>query len=91
MNIAALIDYNCDDVDSKIYTDFQSFEFGNMPTVNQLFWGEYHAKPLAQTYFEQLTKQAIEIASTVHIDSDYRPRIKDLNSGLLMLVDTGAA
>ena len=89
MNIDCLIDI--DPESKKIYTDFGSFEFGSEPQVKQLLWGEYQFKPVAQSNWELQVAKASEIAANATADSDFRPRIKDHNSGLFMLVDTGAA
>ena len=91
--IAALVDVNVDK-DKEIYTDFTSHEFGK-PQVKQLLWGDYNRKPVAQMDFDRLVIKACQQVAAADVDDvtehDFRPRIKDLNSGLYFLVDTGAA
>ena len=69
-----------------------SNEFG-LPPVKQLLWGTYHKKPAAQMDFDRLIIKACQqiSASDDTADHDFRPRIKDLNSGTYFLIDTGAA
>ena len=75
----------------KIHVDMISNEFGD-PSVKQVIWGEYGDKPVSQIYWDDLvTAAAQQIAETEEIESqDVRPRVKDLNSGQFLLVDTGA-
>ena len=89
--VAALIDIKVDK-STEIHTDFSSNEFENAP-VKQLLWGSYKKKPVAQIDLDHLVIKACqEIASnTDTADHDFRPRIKDLNSGICFLIDTGAA
>lgn len=90
--IATLIDVNCDDVEktNRIYTDYLSHEFGITP-VRQLLWGTYEQKPLLQQSWDMQVQTASEIAAASQDIADSRPRIKDLNSGKLILIDTGAS
>ena len=64
-----------------------------MPPVKQLLWGTYHKKPTAQMDFDRLIIKACKQidANDNEADHDFRPRIKDLNSGQFFLIDTGAA
>ena len=89
--IAALIDINVNK-DTEIHTDLTSHEFG-MPKVKQLLWGTYHRKPVAQMDFDRLVIKACQevAAADDSADHDFRPRVKDLNSGKFFLIDTGAA
>ena len=92
--IAALVDLNVDK-DLEIHTDFMSNEFGNSP-VQRLLWGSYHKKPVAQMDFDHLIIKACQQIASNNEPSDlethdFRPRIKDLNSGQFFLIDTGAA
>ena len=94
-NIATLIDLNFDDDDDgdKIYVDFMSHELGTIPPVQQLLWGDYIMKPKAQTAWDKNVRKACqEIAATQDLgDHDFQPRVKDLNTGMFMLIDTGAS
>ena len=91
--IAALVDLKIDK-SQEIYTDLISNEFGTTP-VQRYLWGSYGRKPVAQIDFDHLiTKACKQIASSDTDDiqaHDFRPTIKDLNSGMLFLIDTGAA
>ena len=88
---AALIDINVEK-DAEIHTDFMTHEFGN-PQVQQLLWGSYRKKPVAQMDFDRLVIKACRAidASDDPGDHDFRPRVKDLNTGLYFLIDTGAS
>ena len=88
---AALIDIDVEK-DAEIHTDFMSFEFGN-PQVQQLLWGSYSKKPVAQVDFDRLVIKACKAvdAASDPGDHDFRPRVKDLNSCEFMLIDTGAS
>ena len=88
VQLSALIDLKIDK-DNKIHTDFHSHEFGS-PLVKQLLWGTYHRKPVAQMDFDHLVIKACQKISAADevVDHDFRPRIKDLNSGLSFLIDT---
>ena len=52
VHIDTLIDLDFDNSlthsDAKIYADFTSNEFGELPQVEQVIWGEYVQKPQAQ-------------------------------------------
>ena len=63
-----------------------SHEFGN-PKVKHLLLGSYHKKPVAQMDFDHLVIKACQEISSANetVDHDFRPRIKDLNSGLYFL------
>ena len=91
--IAALVDLKIDK-SQEIYTDLLSNEFGT-PPVQRYIWGAYNRKPAAQMDFDHLIIKACqEIAANDSSDiqaHDFRPMIKDLNSGLFFLIDTGAA
>ena len=94
MQIGHLIDidynYNSESKTDIIYTDFTSNEFGTTP-VEQLIWGEFKTKPVAQHQWEVQVSQAIEtIVAAAEKDHDFRPRIKDLHTGKYFLIDTGA-
>ena len=91
IDVATIIDIDMDHDESKsdkIYSDFSSNEFGDS-LVKQLVWGTYHIKPVSQEIFEINVRKA---AKSVVADqkSDFRPRIKDLNTGMYYLIDTGA-
>ena len=91
MTISALVDLKTDK-NSEIHTDLHAHEFGD-PKVKRLLWGSYNRKPVAQMDFDNLVIKACrEIAVTDDPgDHDFRPRIKDLNTGQYFLIDTGAA
>ena len=90
--IAELIHIDNNEKSAEIYTDYISHEFGN-PHVKQLLWGSYNKKPVAQMDWDRLVIKACQnvASSNNEGDLDFRPRIKDKNSGLYFLVDTGAA
>ena len=96
VKIATLIDLNidtdeCNDKSDKIYADFTSNEFG-MPHVEQVLWGEYSHKPQAQELFQIQVRKAVDsiVAASEKDSHDFRPRIKDLNTGKYFLINTGA-
>ena len=91
VKIATLIDIDHQKSDDKIYTDFTSNEFG-FPQVEQVIWGEFNRKPVAQEIWELEVAKAAKLAvdAAQSENHDFRPRIKDLNSGNYFLVDTGA-
>ena len=90
MPIANIINLNFDEKDNKIYTDFENDEFGN-PSVRQVVWGDYVVgsgeKPQCQDIWDKQVQAACQIAAASEPGHDYRPKIKDLNSGRLILVD----
>ena len=91
--IDSLIDLKTENTDNTdLYLDFASFEFGNAP-VRSLVWGEYARKPSCQMDWDRRVLRACrKIESTSDPgDHDFRPRVKDLNSGRFFLVDTGAS
>ena len=89
MTISALSEI---DKDLEIHTDILTHEFGD-PRVKRLLWGNKYKKPSAQMDFDRLVIKACrQIAKADDKgDHDYRPRVKDLNSGRYFLLDTGAA
>ena len=89
-DVATLIDIEYDQMKSdKIYSDFTSNEFGDSLDVKQLIWGTYHVKPVSQEIFEVEVRKAAK-SVVANQKSDFRPRIKDLNTGMYYLIDTGA-
>ena len=93
-NIETLIDIDIDPTlhkSEKIYADFLSNEFKEAQ-VEQVIWGPYTMKPQAQQIFEVQVKEAVGqvVAAAEAQNSDFRPRIKDLNSKKYFLIDTGA-
>ena len=92
MPIDLLIDVsvNTIDNDETIHADFESNEFGS-PPVKRLLWGEFKNKPVVQIQWEQDVARASVMAAAAEPQQDVRPRIKDLISGKLILIDTGAS
>ena len=68
-----------------------SSEFGTT-LVKRLIWGIHKGKPPAQmTWDRQISRLCRDIASSDDEgDHDFRPKIKDCNTGQYMLIDTGA-
>ena len=82
------VDHNKAD---KIYTDSYTHEFKSS-LVKPLIWGDgFGTKPQAQSQWEGLVAQAAKVAAAAEPGCDVRQRIKDLNSGRLILVDMGAS
>ena len=48
-------------------------------------------KPQCQDIFEYEVKQALESVCSTEYNDDVRPKLLDLNTGLNILVDTGAS
>ena len=87
-----LIDF---DINNEIYIDHSNDHTSeNSPLFKQdVTWGaDYICKPVCQVDFENNVKSEIEkICSAQPETGDKRPRLKDLNSGHQILVDSGAA
>ena len=77
--------------DDEIYADFESNQLGKPPLVRQDYWGQYGIKPKEQIDWEARVKWAAQTVAAVSDFIDDRPRIRDLNSGLTFLIDSGAA
>ena len=84
-----------DDMNEKIHTVLSakcSSDSINVPVRQGGNWGCYPFKPTCQTQWDQSVKEAVaKVDSAEPSKSDLRPRVMDNNSGLSILLDTGAS
>ena len=86
-----LIDLNHDNEEIYIKPLNATDDDSDSPFFKQEVWANYHMKPVSQSLFENQIKDAtLQICSTEY-ESDPRPRLFDLNSGMNILLDSGAA
>ena len=62
-----------------------------VPKFRQGNWGYYESKPICQIDWERMVKRDISAMDLPTNPKDKRPKLLDQNSGLTILIDSGAS